>query len=1776
MTINPLALRTRLEREYRRYYDSVYAIGDEQLMRERSALLEREGLSADVFLEPMPGFRSSGETIAELARRLGLGEDVAELLAPLLGDWPLYAHQAEALSLALEGRNVVVSAGTGSGKTEAMLLPVLVHLVHESRAWSGHGASPDPWWDRTQRRVDQRYDEEGRPAGMRALLLYPTNALVEDQMVRLRRVLDAPEQASWLDRQRRGHRFYFGRYTGQTPYRDDDVYRTMRESERRARAAEALGHREHVARPLGAEMLSRPDMQAHPPDLLITNYSMLGIMLGRIEEEPIFEWTAEYLQRPHARFHLVVDELHGYKGTAGTEVALLLRRLLHRLRVEPDSPKLRVLGASASLGEDDEAGCRYLEELFALPRTTFTILRGEPAPATRSVQANLPPALAERLRGAGAAALAEEGAGDLEGEVERQAATLVREAQLADHLLAAARDEQGRVVATPSEELGRRLAPYARAEEAREILAGLLSGVAAAERPLPVRAHLFFKAIPGVWACTRRDCPDVPEELRGERRTVGRLYVQPRIRCNCGARCLDLWICWSCGEHVLGGFSSHGQPGRMYLLPELPELELAPDLTFADRIYGRYKVVWPKPEPGALPAHMEWGASGGAVRFTWQQVTLQSAAGQVETAATVEANAWLFRISERGKPADDLPALPSRCPNCGVDWETPRRRVGANIEYLDVRSPERLRSPLTRGRAHPDHLVQILTESLLSAVYPNTAEQRLVVFSDSRQGAARLNGELDLRHHEAAMRQLVVRYLGAAAERGAELGDFRRYLDDPDSHPELAELARRVARQSDAAAALIQSRQPFAMATDNTEAERRFQREASGTAPFRSLCEHVFQTLLAVGRNPAGPASAVDRWIDLIDWKATPPRPLRDDPDVQRLRDETAMQVARGLFAGGGRDVESLGLGVVVTDFASVILPDCVPEETGRQIVQGTVRVLGLAGYTVGQREGREVEEQPPLVLRRWYGAVEGHLGLDKGALIQWAREELPHPNQLCHRWLVQTDRCLIAGALKETFRCPTCRWRHSHPNAWTCVHCRGQLPRESEPASVMDDDYFVHRARSREPVTRLHSEELTGQTERSEAAQRQARFQGIFVSGEPPLPSGIDILSVTTTMEAGVDIGSLRTVLMANMPPMRFNYQQRVGRSGRRGDALSVALTLARERSHDQHYFQQPEAMTSEPPPAPYLATDRIEILRRVVVAEALRVAYRKLEVDEGSGFEGGWSVHGHFGDAGEWPRWRTRVLTALDRDREQMAGFCAALLRHCRAAAFCSEDELATSAVDGLPQILDSVAAEDGPPDFSQRLAERGHLPMFGFPSQVRYLYTTLPRRSYPWPPVGALDRDLRIAVSEFAPGNEVVLDKRVYRSVGCAAFRPLRTGPPAATPEALGMVSEVGLCEVCRSLDEHPGDACRNCGVGGVDFRRVQLASPSGFRAEWTGGRAYEGSTDRLSRASVPRLTVEADRMARSEIAGLTIAGGSTRLYTVNDNGGRGFCFRPSTRGDGGWLEESYVERAWMRGDVEPRTVVLGTGLATDVLIAHAARSATEAWSHRLLVATPNGRSRERWQERVLVSTARRAAWTSLAFAFRAAAATYLDVEQQEIDAGVRFVRDRESGLLQPQLFLADALENGAGYVTHLAQPTELPRLIDRVETLFDEWSDPSRHGCDTACYTCLKDYLNSAYHPLLDWRLAADTLDLIRFGTPRTDRWASTRLHAVRAALEAFDWKCDEPEVEEPMIDTGGARRVRVVHPLANLDGELLGADGREVVCDVFNLDRRPGEVYLLAQ
>jgi ATP-dependent helicase YprA (DUF1998 family) len=252
------------------------------------------------------------------------------------------------------------------------------------------------------------------------------NALVEDQLTRLRAAFDSEGARKWYQDNLDGNRFYFGRYTGNTPVPGDratgqdekgrkiqrliEKLREIDDASTEVRRAasiadtgkntageDAIYSFQHLD---GSKMRSRWDMQVAPPDIMITNFSMLSIMLMREVEDSIFEQTKAWLHEPGKDdrvFHLIIDEIHLYRGTAGTEVAYLLRLLLLRLGLTPDSPKLRILGSSASLGEDDKTAKTFLSNFFGAKGDSFHIIKGlrEVSESTRKGDVDLK-ALAER------------------------------------------------------------------------------------------------------------------------------------------------------------------------------------------------------------------------------------------------------------------------------------------------------------------------------------------------------------------------------------------------------------------------------------------------------------------------------------------------------------------------------------------------------------------------------------------------------------------------------------------------------------------------------------------------------------------------------------------------------------------------------------------------------------------------------------------------------------------------------------------------------------------------------------------------------------------------------------------------------------------------------------------------------------------------------------------------------------------------------------------------------------------------------------------------------------------------------------------------------------------------------------------------------------------------------------------------------------------------------------------------------------------------------------
>ncbi len=374
---NPIRLFENLRDTYLRYLDSAFDIRYGDLINERRDLLDLDGrIYRYPLIEPVPAYQSSGLSFPEAARAiLGGTWDAGDINAAagfisqglFPGSHTLYQHQRDVFEeVVVNGKDVVVTTGTGSGKTECFLLPIVAAIVRESAAWPAPGPrdSQWDWWDhytfRGRRRlraprISQRA-HENRPAAIRALILYPLNALVEDQLARLREALDGPGARTWLQVNRYGNMIYFGRYTGRTPVSGErtssNTSRLRNELSTLARDARAVADSEaerFFQGMDGAEMWSRWDMQDAPPDILITNYSMLNIMLMRAIEAPIFDQTRQWLAgSPDRVFHLVVDELHTYRGTLGTEVAYLLRVLLDRLGLALNSNQLRIIASSAS------------------------------------------------------------------------------------------------------------------------------------------------------------------------------------------------------------------------------------------------------------------------------------------------------------------------------------------------------------------------------------------------------------------------------------------------------------------------------------------------------------------------------------------------------------------------------------------------------------------------------------------------------------------------------------------------------------------------------------------------------------------------------------------------------------------------------------------------------------------------------------------------------------------------------------------------------------------------------------------------------------------------------------------------------------------------------------------------------------------------------------------------------------------------------------------------------------------------------------------------------------------------------------------------------------------------------------------------------------------------------------------------------------------------------------------------------------------------------------
>jgi len=1466
-----------------------------------SGVGEEGGLVSELWVEGAFSEKQSEDTLRSLAASGVFDESLMRHLDdPDLfpADRKLYRHQAESLRRCSEEGSarpaLIISAGTGSGKTEAFLLPILTDL-----------------WTHCRRT---------REGGMRCLMLYPMNALVADQVERVDR---------WLRNNAAGLTVFH--FTSETP------------NDERARS--------HRGEPASTKwrIRTREEARHNPPDIVITNYSMLEYMLCRPQDAVFFG--------PDLRA-IVLDEAHLYNGTMAAEITLLLRRVRQRCGVQ--ASQLLQIATSATLGGSKEDLERFAATLFSTDtERTFSILGCKAKPAFDKSQASpSQPTTPEDLSlhaGLDVQTLTPDGAFSVDSPGQRErlqkAISSLVSAEAIDEANAEYPDQPGPFLwsALSRSELVRRAAMtlheqgtlmlvslaselFGRSDETARSATITLLRLAASARSnaqlpplIPHRLHFLVRAAEGLCVCLNTKCsgPD-------QRRVPGAGSLQPVTeRCRyCGSATLAVHRCDVCGQWALAALES--RTTLQLVLPLFEETK--------ERCYYVTAQVGTEPLMETI-VNPETGDQLGCGKEGLR----------------------LFRAPcpVHGSACDD----PGRCrrqscPRCGVDWSFAANESDDEEGVMDLRC-----KPLEGPQPVA---ISVLAETLLSGMppYPNQTRtwkpangRRLLCFSDSRRQAARL-GPLLTRQHEiwvirAAIAEAVHKLSGEY-----DLGDI---VDD------IERLRGRLGKLPDGDPRRVRVKRELG------EKQRELQQAKTGM-PFCDFAALVGKDrrIAQILERDSGDKHTAERWSQPT-W----------EENRREVRRHIEAIVARELNRPLPTRVslESIGLVEIAYPGLDTIrvpaqLLGTLPTEGLRHEVEDvwpdylaaildTLRFDGAAGWSEGDpSEGHKWEGESPLFgrwaardvsgwntvrfvgtrwpsdggsrgwfgsnlqLRRWFTACvleamncpSDRLGNLSVVMLRAAFDTLLRSaadGQL--PWLandvVQTDRSgqaqpavkilldqLAVRRPARLFQCPDSLtlWPRS-AHGWAPLRgCRGRLRELDMQAADEHPRWGRARRELNDPIFKagLWAEEHSAQLD----ARDNRRLQDLFRAGVR------NVLSSTTTMELGIDIGGLNGVMLGNTPPSRANHQQRAGRAGRRADGSSVVVTFARARAFDREVFLRFDDFLRKELRRPVALLRRERLTRRHLYALLLGEFFRSQRLQPTrTGAMEAYSWMGLFTGVTPPPRWQKEERQKPPWDRRfsddlarRFLDWClelehnltvdlqqgiltlitgtplegilkettkwACFLEECRA---CFERAMSRwrEDVQYLQQAWDVIEAVPSDSKLSrirneanairyqikvfcettviEWLADRRFLPRYGFPINLQRLEVRQPdesklersRRDERY----RLERSSLLALAEYVPGAEVLVGGKTAVSRGL-----LKHWTEATQDRALGRQQLALTCSAGHFyLSDDPEARCPECGQRRAGSPQVLLFPRYGYvTAAW----------ERMKRAGRPERVGE----------------------------------------------------------------------------------------------------------------------------------------------------------------------------------------------------------------------------------------------------------------------------------------------------------------------------------
>lgn len=1633
-SLNPINATNLIKNNYLRYLRTLYPIQDERLKADYWRVLEQEDtLVKGPLLEATPEFKK-GRSIEDLILNNILEPEFRNLCSSALPlDRKLYLHQDQAIEkICKNKRNVVVTTGTGSGKTETFLIPILNHLLKEKRAGT----------------LDQ--------PGVRALLLYPMNALANDQMKRLRKVLE-----SYPD-------IKFGRYIGDT---EQTQYYAKKKFERQF-------HED----PLKNELISRDEMQAEPPHILLTNYAMLEFLMLRPKDHTFFDGdTANFWK------FIVVDEAHIYNGAMGMEIAMLLRRVKDRV-VQSQKGILQTIATSATLGRGEEdfpeiinfANTLFSETFEWIPEdsTRQDIVLSTRIPVQSKITAwkesspqlfcELDNVLAEDLESHEQFQKIQKICSRFEvpKEVLIHALSFMERLEKKDALngflyelfkenqsLISLREllsDKPNFLNSISDKIFNNL------DQSQNYLVSLVN-LAVRARPepnsaslLPARYHVFARALEGGFVCLNESMHE----------HTSRFFLKRHETCpDCGSPVYEVLSCMNCGA--------------LYLIGDIDEPEnklvssnmrLQDELNTKMHFYYVGSKVAEENEDIAIELGEELEDQTSSEEYTLcvgcGSITIK---GDTAVQCSCPEKSSKIVVSQVDVPQNSHTL--TKCVSCSS-----RNNNGIVYRFIT-------------GQDAP---VSVLASALYQMLPGNSAEEfeekpgqgrKLLTFSDSRQDAAFFAPYLDQSYQRLLRRRLILKSL--LEDEDSYLGEFN--IDD---------VVRRLIPQ--------------------VNQIQYFHEEASFDTKKQTVLTWLMQELVSLDKknNLEGVGLIKFRFKVPSKWKApeifkSAPWNLTDEQakNVYVLLIETLRQQGVIRFPDYISPQDDAFAPRNFAFFVNESDPDAkkhifswIPKRGSNRRLNILEKLLQVKNPEMPSEMVRSISLEALKGIWRslttdpvWEKTIVAATKKDPYQVKYTAWQMMPVINQKDHP-IYRCSKCANVSPINVENICPI-------------YNCDGQLNPFDRNLLVESENHYLNLYKNLIPIP-LSTSEHTAQWNQDSALSKQQDF----INGD------INILSCSTTFELGVDVGELQAVLMRNMPPTTANYVQRAGRAGRRTDSAAFSLTFCQRRSHDLMYYENPVKMVAGLMPPPIISLHNEKIIRRhvhsVLFSAFFRWAVDQSQVD----FRKVWQFF--FGEKysksiefvplgldllkeylGKQPKEISNALTRIipedlqERFLIKSWGWIDQLYISKFTEEFNTDfeepplnrtiDELTNdfeiikNTIEKYSENKDHFSAgrlqmtlntlEDQ--DLLGFLGSRNILPKYGFPTDVVPLRTN--HIQLDEAKQIQLDRDLRMAIGEYAPGNSVTAAKKVWESGGL--YKPLGK---------MWDTFNYAECPGCHQFflsrtDQF--DVCPKCNEGfNVAHKRNKgrfVIPQFGFLAKNDTGRKSGESRPIRNYASVTHFA-EYSIPGKQAMLDLPLI---PYLSFENSDLEIHHCYSRY-----GWM--AVINKGTMNmgyqicsvcGFAKPAYPPSKSSPHKNIISGNICKGKLENYSlgHRYMTDVLELQFVSKNHEIFDENTSR-----SVMYALLEGASSALGIRRDDINGTLHYRENYGN----PSIILFDDVPGGAGHVE---------RISEHLEETIRESYERVHHECcgpETSCYECLRNYRNQPYHDILKRGLAENFL------------------------------------------------------------------------------------------